>query len=826
MTACLDDEVMAAWSAAALPAPDIAAAIEHAAACPRCAAVIAAVIDGEVATVTTVGNYQLRQVLGVGGMGVVFDAWDPVLSRPAAVKMIRARADERGEHARLIEEGRALARLAHRHVVAVYQCDAVGDEVYVAMAKVVGQPLDRWLASAAATRAARLAVLGEVADGLAAIHAAGLVHRDLKPSNVVVGDDGHAVIIDLGLARSSDRPAIGRGSGVAGTLRYLAPEVAAGGVATAASDQHAWWQLVAEAVPPSTRRRDRRLARVVARGLAIDPAARYPSMRAAATAFAAAVRARRVAPWLVGGGVVAAGIAAAIALWPSMQEARGGCPSSRGASLTLGADLIATLTAKGHDAATIVREVRRRADAADALGREACRDERSRDPARARLASQRRACVDAIWHDTEETLEGVRHAAPHQLDRAIEDLAVAPPIEACLGGAVPSTPAPPPAAQRPEVERLEAALRHARTAQPTARDQHLATLDALGPAILAIEHAPLTATWHHDRADALRQAGRLDELDAELVAASNLAARAGDDDLRARALINRLRTAFMLGRSDVAALEAEADAAVERMRNPAMRAELDVSLARVRVVGGRAPDAVALLARALAVYDHLAITAPRRTTAVLQDLGAALQVTGDLDGAQTALDRGYALATAALGADADETVELRGARATNLMYRDQPEAAAELAAVAAAMARSSPGPSAGRVAVESYRCELAIAQRDVVTGTAACRDTVAHAEALFGADSPRLTWPLLVLGRFLAQTGELRAAAARFERAIALSAAGAETPVLPALARGQLALTYRALGDRRAAVQTAEARAALAPLAADPEAAALLDELR
>jgi tetratricopeptide (TPR) repeat protein len=282
----------------------------------------------------------------------------------------------------------------------------------------------------------------------------------------------------------------------------------------------------------------------------------------------------------------------------------------------------------------------------------------------------------------------------------------------------------------------------------------------------------------------------------------------------------------MLGRSDVAALEAEADAAVERMRNPAMRAELDVSLARVRVVGGRAPDAVALLARALAVYDHLAITAPRRTTAVLQDLGAALQVTGDLDGAQTALDRGYALATAALGADADETVELRGARATNLMYRDQPEAAAELAAVAAAMARSSPGPSAGRVAVESYRCELAIAQRDVVTGTAACRDTVAHAEALFGADSPRLTWPLLVLGRFLAQTGELRAAAARFERAIALSAAGAETPVLPALARGQLALTYRALGDRRAAVQTAEARAALAPLAADPEAAALLDELR
>jgi predicted Ser/Thr protein kinase len=207
MTACLDDETLGAWSAGGLPDDEAARAVEHAAACARCAAIIADAVGAATTAVATVGRFELRRLLGSGGMGVVFDAWDPLLQRPVAVKMIRALAADAADRERLIAEGRALARLAHRHVVTVYDCGSAGDEVYLAMAQVRGASLARWLDAAPRSVAERRRVLDQIADGLAAIHAAGLVHRDLKPDNVVVDERGDAVVIDLGLARALDRPA-------------------------------------------------------------------------------------------------------------------------------------------------------------------------------------------------------------------------------------------------------------------------------------------------------------------------------------------------------------------------------------------------------------------------------------------------------------------------------------------------------------------------------------------------------------------------------------------------------------------------------------------
>lgn len=822
MTACLDDETLGAWSAGDLPDDEAARAVEHAAACARCAAIIADAVGAATTAVATVGRFELRRLLGSGGMGVVFDAWDPLLQRPVAVKMIRALAADAADRERLIAEGRALARLAHRHVVTVYDCGSAGDEVYLAMAQVRGASLARWLDAAPRSVAERRRVLEQIADGLAAIHAAGLVHRDLKADNVVVDERGDAVVIDLGLARALDRPARGGGSTPAGTPSVWAPEVAAGRAATAASDQHGWWQLVALALPAP---RGRRLAQALARGLAAEPDARFPSMTAAAAALRASAPWPRRRWWALGGAVVAVGAAATLVVTRGAAAERPSpcAPIAIDAARHLRA-VTAALTAAGRDAAPVIAELRRRVAEADALGAQACRDERSRDRAVADAARHLRACAEAVWRDNAEALEGA--AAPGaELGRALEDVAVAAQLDACASGAVPATPAPPPHAQAAAVAELEAALRAVRIDDTGAPAARLAALDALGARIAAAGYQPLIATWHNDRADLLRGAGRLDAVDAELVAAANAAAAAGDDDLRARALLNRLRLAFMLGRPDTAAIEADAAAAVARMRNAAMTAELDVSIGRVRTVAGDYPAAVERLTAALAIYDALPLPTPRRTTAVLQDLGGALQMTGALDRAQTIYDRGYALAAAAFGPDAAATLELRGARATNLMYREQPEAAAELAAVADGLARQGAAASPELMAVQGYRCELAIAADDRVGGREVCPAAVAIGAAVFGPDSPQLVWPLIVDARFALLDGAPGHAAAQLERALAISATGAPNPLLPALAAGHLARAYRVLHDRRAAAQLRTARAALTAQADQPEAAALLAEL-
>ncbi|MEZ4402355.1 MAG: serine/threonine-protein kinase [Kofleriaceae bacterium] len=795
MSGCIDDAAVAAWLAGELAAGELGAAVEHVADCARCRAVVALVVGEPAPAAATIGRYVVRGSLGAGGMGVVLDAWDPVLERPTAIKMIQAALDLPADRARLLAEARALARLEHPAVVAVYECGEAGDELFVAMARVDGVTLDQWLDAAAPSVAARLAVLREVAAGLAAIHAAGLVHRDLKPANVVVEPGGRAVIVDLGLARALDRPVVGVGSGLAGTPAYWAPEVAAGQPASSASDQHGWWRLVQLALPTLPGPAGRRLARAVERGLAAEPEARFPSMTAAAEALARAVAPR---PWRGRAALALAGVAVAMALgwwrW-SRPPPRDPCPARAVAALRPAlARVTATLVASGRDPAPVARELAARAQLADALAIRACRAEGTGEAARLVRARQQRACVDATWGETVRAVDGVVAAPAGQLADALEDVAVAPPLAACEAGAVPAMPAPPPLERAAAVAAGEAALREVRADPARAPGDQLTALDALGPRLAAIAHAPLLATWHHDRARVLMELGRLDASDRELVATATAASAANDDDLRARALINRLRLAYQTGRADTGPLVDDAAAAVARLANPAFTAELDVGVARAALVRGDVATAVERLRGALAVYDALPLPTPRRTTAVLQDLGAALQAIGDLDAAQAAFERGYQLARAAFGDDDPATVELRGARATNLLYQDDPAAEPELAAVAAAMIRAQGPRSRDVMQVQTYRCELYLMRGAIDAGAEPCRAGAAIGAEVFGADSPQRVWPLVLLGRYLLLAGQPAAAVDALAHAVAIGGLGAPLPSLPALARAYLAHAQRAAG--------------------------------
>jgi len=153
------------------------------------------------------GRFVLLETLGVGGMGHVFGAYDPVLDRRVALKVLRrAHADERE---RLLREARSLAKLSHANVVSLYDVGEVDGRVFLAMELVEGHTLRTWLRQPGRTLEEILSVFRSAARGLHAAHQAGIVHRDFKPDNVLIGHDGRVRVTDFGLAiRAEDTPSL------------------------------------------------------------------------------------------------------------------------------------------------------------------------------------------------------------------------------------------------------------------------------------------------------------------------------------------------------------------------------------------------------------------------------------------------------------------------------------------------------------------------------------------------------------------------------------------------------------------------------------------
>ncbi|MCX4241149.1 serine/threonine-protein kinase [Paraliomyxa miuraensis] len=157
-----------------------------------------------------IGRYRIVQRLGVGGMGVVYEAFDERVERAVALKLMLV-GDAEVDRERLRREAQALARLSHPNVVEVFE---IGEHhepgsgqparAYVAMELIDGHSLDRWLRLRRRTPAEVVAVFVQAGEGLAAAHAQGLVHRDFKPGNVLVGNDGRVRVVDFGLVRESD----------------------------------------------------------------------------------------------------------------------------------------------------------------------------------------------------------------------------------------------------------------------------------------------------------------------------------------------------------------------------------------------------------------------------------------------------------------------------------------------------------------------------------------------------------------------------------------------------------------------------------------------
>lgn len=188
------------------------------------------------------GRYRLDEILGRGGMAIVWRATDLQLERPVAIKIISdVLASDPAFVARFEREARLAASLNHPNLVKLFDYSAEDGRPLLVMEHVAGGTLAERRTPVDAD-----ALAHDLLDALAHIHAAGIVHRDVKPANVLVGTDGRPRLTDFGIARGEDQTGLTLTGQVMGTVRYIAPEVAAGGPSTARSDLYSLGVLLAE----------------------------------------------------------------------------------------------------------------------------------------------------------------------------------------------------------------------------------------------------------------------------------------------------------------------------------------------------------------------------------------------------------------------------------------------------------------------------------------------------------------------------------------------------------------------------------------------------
>ncbi len=195
-------------------------------------------------TISHIGRYALKGMLGIGGLGQVHEAWDPLLSRTVAVKTLQFDIDPAHRQTLdelFLNEARAAAGLSHAHIVTVHDAGLSEHGVYIAMERLLGQDLRQRLGEGWHPTPGQAAQLvRRVADALSYAHARGVVHCDIKPANIFLNKRDKPKVLDFGIARVAHSRVLPQLEGmVAGSPHYLAPEQLQCGSVDARTDIHA-----------------------------------------------------------------------------------------------------------------------------------------------------------------------------------------------------------------------------------------------------------------------------------------------------------------------------------------------------------------------------------------------------------------------------------------------------------------------------------------------------------------------------------------------------------------------------------------------------------
>jgi tetratricopeptide (TPR) repeat protein/predicted Ser/Thr protein kinase len=808
-----------------------------------------------------VGRYQLVELIGSGGMGSVYRAHDPHLSRDVALKVLhptyageRVGSDYRH---RLLREAQALAKLSHPNVVAAFDVGTHEDVVFVAMELVQGESLRTWIHGQQSVSEV-LRVLIAAGRGLVAAHTAGVLHRDFKPANVMVSPDGRVRVVDFGLARSAlagadpDELAAATGpesspaserrasllegeiteSGLLmGTPGYIAPEQLHGAPANVLTDQYsfavtAFVALSGQGPPPvSGGERDaalawprevpRRVRRVVERGLARDAFERHPSVAAMVDELEHANSPRRRAGWAVAAALGAAALAGGAALW-QLRANRVTChvgpepfqhvwDAERRAKLR--AALTATRRANADEAFGLLSG---RLDAFQSawvgMKQESCEATHVRGEQSEKVLALRNGCLEHKRAGVGALVTAFSQPDPAAVDRAagampdsLDDCA----DTAALLGTEEKLPASPEV--RASIARLESEFAVARSLTVAGRwkearersEQLLAEARTLG-------HDPTTARALRGAAFTVwsqaRNADERRQAEAYLREAIPLAANAGDDQLVAKTA-SYLFNLLAYGQRRVQEAEAmlpHVEALVIRGGNhPHDRLELLYGQARMMSQRRKLAEATALFEQVIELSDSIGSEWGTYGANARGELGEIFMLQENYPEALRRMQASVAALEKIYGG---HHPRLLIALANRALAESKVDGDAALATVAQMREL------AGSLATEDWRTitipflegQVREDRGDCARALPFYRDALVRFDTVHGDGSAQSADVHARLGACLAATGQRGEALAELERVLSIRRANGDTPNIVAEAAYELAQVLAAHGSRPA----------------------------
>ncbi|MEM6992494.1 MAG: serine/threonine-protein kinase [Myxococcota bacterium] len=655
----------------------------------------------------SVGRYLILGTLGAGGMGVVYEAYDPSLDRKVAIKLLLPEllgADSIG-HGRLMREAQAMAKLSNANVVTVHDVGEADDLVYIAMEYIDGMTMRAWLKDEQPDWRTALDLLTQAGRGLAAAHAVDVVHRDFKPDNVMVTRDErglHAVVMDFGLAHAVGATPVtapGRSlplpeksgpllserltneGAMIGTPRYMAPEQITGLETGPATDQFSFcvtlWEAVFGVLPfdgssiydiaaaiasnsPTAGPREhavpRWVRRAALRGLAADPANRWPSMRALLTELANAPTRRRNVG--IGGSIVVGGVLISAVGVPN---APGPCEASSKELAGVWDDGRRTEVAAALDAtgvpfapetiARATRELDAYADEWVATHAAACRATHVGKTQSEAMLDLRISCLQTARLSLDATAGALSRADVGTVRKALNVVADLPALARCndtealsAGGGLPAE------AEADAVAAIEADLRIAR-ASIIAGDTKTAAaaVERAEQASTEVTYAPIVVQTQVDAAHLKVAQGDYEAAEAGFRAAREHAAAAGQWEQVRRATNGRLNTlGYHLRRSEQAAALFDLARGLAA-GDPAHEAEAADRIGGALSAAGDFSNAEVELRRALEITESLHPPDHPRTLSARSALVSILGVSGQIEAARIEAEKTVDLMRQTLG---------------------------------------------------------------------------------------------------------------------------------------------------------------------------------
>ena len=645
---CPTDDMLGALVQHALDATEAARVTSHIDTCEMCRAAVVAAMRAEQPQLARgtpslpfadepapslvgkrMGRYEIRALIGAGGMGQVYSAYDAELDRQIAVKILRPELARTASVLadRLLRESRLMAKVAHPAVITVYDVGRQGDAVFIAMELIRGETLGAYVAREQPDWKAIAAIFEIAGQGLAAAHDAGIVHRDFKPDNVLVEAGTKVIVTDFGIATAAlaDTPPIAPGGAVAaedrltatgiavGTPAYMAPEQLGAAPVDRRADVFAFsvalWEALfgerpfrgktVDEIRAAMRVRPKppragipaRLVRALERGLAVNPDDRWPDMRALLRELAASRSNRRTRVAVVAaGGAALVGLGIAGALLLSSSKPQDPC-AMKLAVPALGIEKLAE-----------------QARAWNTTHAATCRNQ----------PLPVATCLQARKREIESFVEEAQRdpkRAPQMLRLIVDPARCANPPSGLLVARVPEDPA---------LRRKVNDLRYRAFEVEAARDR-IDFAKALPAAKQLV--AESTDAWPPVRAELLYLLGTTQAMGADTKAASNtlreaavLAERAQHDYIAANSWIQLVQsTAFDEGDSKKAMeYAANADAALDRIGRPPDIEVLFLYFKGSALEADSPEDAEAMLRRAIALAEK---SAPQYLARAILGLG-------------------------------------------------------------------------------------------------------------------------------------------------------------------------------------------------------------